>query len=496
MKTKVTAGRQPNHIDVDLRFENTNTISDALELPYRLGEVASIKGYIDERTNKIDIKGTFPTLFFNKLHVNNLNLFCENRNSKLNLTTRAQVQEKVGVLNMYLLVSAGKDSLKTQLGWQNNQKITNAGELFAETKFRNESGKIAANTSILPTQIIIADSVWNIHAGKINFNADSSINVQNFLFDSKKQFVKINGVASKKHTDSLMVSMNDLDLEFILKLLQLKPITIGGFVSGKATLFNLFEQPVFEAKLDVKKVSLNEKPIGDAKLLSIWDRKNKQMIASGIFTKDGKDTLVVANGVFVPQNDSLDFMFKAHDLPIDFLTPYLESVVQNIKGYGSGYVRMYGPSKTVGFAGDVFVNKAQASVKMLRTTYFFNDTVHLTRKSIEFKNVKVYDQERNQGTLTGILHHNGIFKEMNYNVNIEGKNILALNTKAEDNDYFFGKAYADGKVHIYGNEKVANIDVDGVSKPNTKCYINMGGASSASDNSFIRFVTKEKAPKA
>ncbi len=492
---KVTSGRQPNHIDVDLRIENTNDISDVLELPYRLSEAGTIKGFVDERTNKIDFRGTFPTILFNKTQINNLNLFCENQNSKLSLTTRAQVQEKVGVMNLFLLVSAAKDSLKTQLGWQNNQKITNAGEVFTATKFRNESGKIAANMSILPTQIIIADSVWNIHAGNVNFKADSSINVHNFLFDNKKQYIKVDGVVSKKHTDSLMVSMNDLDLEFILKLLRLKPITIGGFVSGKATLFNLLEQPVFEAKLNVKKVSLNEKPIGDAELLSTWDRKNKQMIASGIFTKNGKDTLVVANGVFVPQNDSLDFLFKAHDLPVDFLTPYLESVVQDIKGYGSGTVRMYGPSKTVGFAGDVFVNKAQASVRMLRTTYFFNDTVHLTRKSIEFKNIKVYDQERNQGTLSGILHHNGTFREMTYNVNIEGKNILALNTKSDDNDYFFGKAYADGKVHIYGDEKVANIDVDGVSRPNTKCYINMGGASSASDNSFIRFVAKEKTPK-
>ncbi|MDD3320623.1 MAG: translocation/assembly module TamB domain-containing protein [Paludibacter sp.] len=486
----ITANREPNHIDVNLKIENTEDISDVMELPYKLEGISTVNGSIDEKTNKINFNGLFPTITLNKLHVNNLSLFCENQNNKLNLTTRAQVTEKLGQLNMFLVASADKDSLNTKLGWQNTNEVTNAGEIVATTKLRNESGKIAAKVDILPTQIIIADSIWNLHAGTINLNTDSTINIKDFLFDSKKQFIKIDGIASKSQKDSLMVTMNDLNLEFILKLLQLKTITIGGFVTGKATLFKVLHEPVFEAKLDVKKVALNDKPIGDAKLISTWDRENNQMVASGIFWNDKKDTIALAHGVFIPHSDSLDFLFKAHNLPIEFLSPYLESVVQNVKGYGSGYVRMYGPSKTLGFSGNVYVDKAQASVKMLKTTYFFNDTVRLKRKSIEFENVKVYDEERNQGVMSGRLNHNGTFKEMVYDVNLESKNILALNTKNEDNDYFFGKAYANGKVHIYGDEKVANIDVDAVSQPNTKCFINMGGASSASDNSFIRFVNK------
>jgi hypothetical protein len=75
-------------------------------------------------------------------------------------------------------------------------------------------------------------------------------------------------------------------------------------------------------------------------------------------------------------------------------------------------------------------------------------------------------------------------------VNIKGENILAMNTHAEDNDYFFGKAYANGTVHIFGDDKEANIVVNAVSQPQTKCYIQMGGASKAADNSFINFVNK------
>jgi hypothetical protein len=46
-------------------------------------------------------------------------------------------------------------------------------------------------------------------------------------------------------------------------------------------------------------------------------------------------------------------------------------------------------------------------------------------------------------------------------------------------------------VRIFGDEKEANIVVNAVSQPQTKCFIKMGGASKVSDNSFINFVNKK-----
>jgi len=127
---------------------------------------------------------------------------------------------------------------------------------------------------------------------------------------------------------------------------------------------------------------------------------------------------------------------------------------------------------------------------MLNTTYFINDSVHLTQKTIKFNNIRIYDQERNPASLSATLTHNGFFQHMKFDARVAGQNILALNTQSTDNDYFFGKAYADGSVHIYGDEREANIDVVATSQPHTKCFIQMGGSSKASNNTFINFVNK------
>lgn len=482
--------RSPNHIDIDIAVANTSEISDVLALPYSLEGTSTIKGVIDEKSNKIDISGNVPVFKSNKQKVENITLHLENPKQQLQFTSRAQLETKDELLSVFLKAAAVKDSVTTSFGWQNTQQITNAGEIRAITRFRKENGNTAAQLNIYPSQIIISDSTWNIHPCRIDFNPDSTIRIWDFNFDNHQQFVHIGGIASKSRNDSVSVVMNQLDLDFIMGLLKLKGISIGGIATGKATLLSVLEQPIFEANIKVKDLKLNHKLIGDANVFSNWDKANSQLLAHGFFVNNN-DTIVKANGVYTPKNDTIDIRYDAHNFSIEFLNQYFETVAQNVKGLASGKIRMFGPLKHgISFEGDAFVRKGQATIKTLKTKYFIDDSVHLTRNTIQLRNVKVYDQEKNPANLTAMLTHNGFFQHMKFDVNIYGQNILALNTQAEDNDYFFGKAYANGSVNIRGDEKETDITVNAVSQPGTKCYIQMGGASKVADNSFINFVSK------
>jgi Family of unknown function (DUF490). len=489
---KPTTQKTQNHIDIDLQIANTSEVSNVLDLSYTLDGVSTIKGVIDEKSNKIDVSANFPMMKSSKQQIENISLHFENLGKELQFTSRAQLQEKDGLMNVFLKAAAVKDSLITQLGWQNAQSITNAGEIKSITRFKKDHDKSSAELSILPTQVIILDSIWNIHPCKIDFKSDSTIQVHNFVFEKNNQFIHINGIASKNQNDGLSLDMNKLDLDFIMILLRLKGFSISGLVTGKATLLSVLQQPIFEANLGVQDLKLNHKWVGNGKVSSNWDKENSLLLAHGAFVNEKNDTVVIANGLFNPKADTISVLYDARNFSIEFLSQYFESVVQNVKGLATGKIRMFGPLKRgMCFEGNAFVDKGQATMKMLKTTYFLNDSVHMTQNSIQLKNIKVYDQERNPASLNATLTHNGFFQHMKFNADIAGKNILALNTQAEDNDYFFGKAYANGKVHIYGDEKVANIDVIATSQPQTKCFIQMGGASKVLDNSFIHFVNKK-----
>ncbi len=477
-----------NFINVDLKLSNTDAITEVLELPFELKGTAELKGNVYANTNKLSFQGNVPKFRFKNNEFEKITVDIENEGKQIKLTSRGLILQKNGVTSLFANASAASDTIATSLGWQSDSKtVTNAGEIVTLAKLRNEDGKIAANLEFKPSQIIISDSIWSIKKSSIDLNADSSVKINNFRFENNQQYIFADGLISPKNGNNIKFAMNDLNLNFIFHLLKLKSIDIGGNVTGNASLVTKDNQPVFLADLRVKDATLNHKSIGNAHIRSAWDNLKSQMILNADFVKDNNDSIGIAQGIFEPKSDSLDVVFDLKGLPIDFLQRYFEGVVSNVNGYGYGKLRMFGPTKTIGFEGTAFINKAQLTVNVLKTSYYFNDTIRLTRKSIELKNIEFFDAERNRGTLNGVVHHNGLFAKMNYNVNLKGKNIIGMDTQAKDNDYFYGKAYATGTVNITGNDEGCSIVVNAVTQPKSKGFIQMGGASTASDNSFIRF---------
>ena len=491
---EIVKNTYPNKIKIDLKLSNTQKLSEVLNLPYELKGVSTINGLIDEELNKIELNADFPSLILGSQHLENVSLHCNNTNKILILSSRGQLINNDGLTNLYLSSIASLDSVNTKLVWHNSNKITNAGEVQANTKIKKEKGQLAAQVSLLPSQVIISDSIWNIHPCAIKFSIDSTIHVGNFLFENgKKEFLHVDGIISERKQDSLNVKMSNVNLEFVMILLKLKGITFSGNATGSATLFSVLKQPVFEAKLLVSDFQINHKLLGDFHLTSTWDKSNSQLQALGECVNKKNDTVVVAKALYTPKTDSINVFYNTRNFSLEFLTPYLESVVDNFKAYASGKIKMYGTLKTgITFAGDAFISNARATVKAINVAYTFNDSIHLTSKKLEFRNIKVYDQEHNVGTLMGTLSHSGCFQNLKFDASLRSNNILGLNTQSKDNEYFYGKAFANGSVRIFGDDTEATINVNASTQPKTNCFVQMGGASSASDNGFINFERKKK----
>ena len=479
-----------NHIDINLVLSDTKLISDVFELPFTLDGVTTVSGYVDDDNQELNLDVATPYLSFGKRMIQNVVLNFDNNNNQLNLDASGNYNQKNTFLDFNLKANALNDSLYTQFEWHNRDSVVNAGELQFNTKFTKEYNLTSALMSFLPTQIIIFDSTWNVHSSQIAFNPDTTFDVQNFRLQNNNQYIVIDGLVSKKETDQVQVEMSDIDLGFILGLVNMKAISINGRTTGVASLYGILKQPAFEANLQVKNAMLNESPLGDAYIYSGWDNRNNELLVSGTFL-EGNDTVALANGVYSIKNDSVDFMFDANKLNLGFLQRYFQAMVQDVNVKGTGLVRMYGHTKNIGFEGNVLAEDASLKIGILNTTYSFRDSIYLTRESIAFKEIKVYDEERNQGTLNGLITHNGSFKNMEFDVKVNARNMLAINTKPSDNDFFYGKAYATGNVHIFGDEGSTFIDINAASQPRTKMYISVGGTSVANENDFITFMNRQ-----
>ena len=483
-----------NYMNIDLTLSDTKLISRVLNLPFTLDGITTVKGFVDDINERVELNARTPFLSFGSQKIRNIELLLNNEHQQLNLQASARLENQKNLTNVSLKAAAANDLLYTQFGWQNNDTINYAGEIQTNTKFNKENNLTSALVTFLPTQIVVADSTWDILGSQVSINPDTTFTVDNFRIKNRKQYINLDGTVSRKETDILTVDMNDLNLDFLMALVKLKNVSIKGNATGKAEVYSILKQPVFEADIEVKNARLNNSPIGNAYLYSTWDRENKELQASGTFI-DGKDTVALANGVYIPAKDSIDFIYDAHRLNLGFLTSWLSSFSKEVTGLGTGKVRMFGKTKSIGFEGSVFAENAKLSVEYLKTSYSFTDSVYLTRKSIALKNITVYDEEKNRGYLNGLITHDGNFNNMKYDLKINARNMLALNTQPRDNEFFYGKAYASGNVNIYGNMANIYIDVNASTQPKTKVFISVGGAAIANENNFITFVNQKDTTK-
>lgn len=482
----------PNNIHIDLVLENTADIIRVLKIPYKLGGIATVKGDINESTNKIELTANLDALSTGVQTFENFTInLANNRQQQLVLTGRTQLYNKKNELQSFVLnASAAKDQLDTRLIWQNNEVLTNAGEINTRTRFIRDENELVVNSRILPTEIIISDSIWNLRASEINYRKTEGLHIKNFLFESQSQFIHIDGIASDKSNDSVLVSMNDLNLDYVMRLINLKGISFGGLITGDLILYSLFSEPIYLADVFVEDLSLNQSVLGNSSINTHWNQELRQLDIKGEVIRNDRKEVALLGGSYTPSLDSLDLQIDARDFPVDFLNRYFEGVASNFNGRAQGDFRIAGPTKALRFSGDLMVNSGQVTVDILQTTYRFNDRVILTPYNIALNSLTMYDEERNRARINGNIQHNGSFDQMVYDVRILTDNLMVMNTTSQDDDFFYGKAYASGQARIFGDFSETNIVVNGVSRPKTKCFLSMASTSSVLEGDFIRFEKK------
>ena len=483
----------PNNVHIELKLENTAEIVKVLHLPYKLGGVATIKGDINESINRVELTANLDALSTGTQTFENfvLNL-ANNRQQQLVLTGRTQMYNRRDDLqNIVLTASASRDQLDARLMWQNNDEVTNAGEINTRTRLSREDNELSVLSRILPTEIIISDSIWNLRASEARFKQSEGLSIRNFLFESQSQFIHIDGIASEHRSDSLLVTMNDLNLDYVMRLINLKGISIGGLITGDLLLYSVLKEPIYLADVFIEDMSLNNTILGNGAINTHWKQDLRQLEIQGDITTGNRTEVARLGGSFTPANDSLDLRVDAKRFPVAFLNRYFTGVASDFGGMVQGDFRIAGPTKELRFMGDLMVSGGQVTIDMLQTTYRFNDRVVLTPYNIEINSLTLYDEERNRASANGAIAHNGSFSDMVYDVRILTDNLMVMNTTSKDDDFFYGKAYASGQARIFGDFSETNIVVNGVSRPKTKCYLSMGSSSSVLEGDFIRFEKKQ-----
>ncbi|WP_321437041.1 translocation/assembly module TamB domain-containing protein [uncultured Bacteroides sp.] len=481
-----------NDFNFDVQIYNTDILSNVFNIPLNIYKHSSIKGYINDNERKLKIDGYFPGIQYNDLFFESGIILCETTDNLFKCNFRGNKRMKNSTVNLSLEAFAQNDKVHTSINWGNNAVQTYSGKFSTITSFFKTAGEsplLQAKIDVEPTEVILNDTVWNIHPSHIEVDS-GRVYVDNFLFKHKGQFLRINGKATANANDTLKVELKDIGIGYIFDIVNLKSVDLNGKATGMAYASQIMKSPVMNANLFVKDFSFNKGVVGDMNVHGEWDKDEEGVYLEGKINESNISETNV-KGYISPKKKGLDLHFDAHNTNIAFLQPYLQSIATDIKGRASGNVRLFGLFKALTLEGSALAD-ASFKINVLNTKFAIKDSVRITPNEFTLNNVKLHDMEGHTGMVSGYVRHEH-FKDMNYHLQMDAKNMLVYDTKESPDMPFYGKVYGTGNVLLTGNNTGLNIDAAISTNRNTSFVYMMANTTSAVSNQFVTFV--DKTPK-
>lgn len=485
---------------LDARLKKIDKLSDFLGTGVSISEGTRLTGNFWSDRHEMVAEVQSDAITYSGLRMSRMNMrgSANAETVRVFLTADTIMLPDKSELDNFSLEAQGKnDTVNLGMKWDNRDKGRTFGEVKARGFFSmNRMERPVMTLAILPTGVTVSSTPWTISPARIVIDSTSAY-FDNILVSSRTNFIRLDGKLSRSPDDKLALSFEGLNLSYLNNLINKDPedkeslqMRFEGLMNGNVSLSDVYDNLLFESNINITDFRMNDKDYGLVKIISEWDPRKKVAVIDVSNDFAGKQSIDI-KGSYAPSSRIADIAVSAFDLPLDIINPFVSAFATDLRGLGSGTVRLKGKLKQLEMTGSVMARDASLKISFLQTRYSFSDSVRFTPDGINFRNIRIFDEKRNQGTINGMLSHRS-FKDIGVSFDINMDKMLVLNTKPKDSDMFYGTAYASGYAGIRGNEDKLVFNISAKTAPNTEFFVPLNSSSSVSDYPFITFISHDE----
>ena len=469
---------------------NTEPLQRLLNVPVALKKPARIDGYMNSLQSELSIQASVPQLSISDQDYADISLSVSTPADALNAILKAKKVLSNGNKAEYALdAMAANNKLSAALVFDNHSKLHIKGNMNANAQFsRNEEGKVKAVVNIMPSHMMIDDTNWDIMSSTLTYSP-KHIEIENFAIEHDDQHIHINGLATEDNSDSLTVDLKDVDVAYILNLVNFHAVDFDGHASCKAFVSGTFGTPHAKAYLTVDKFTFEEGRMGTLYADVAWNNEQEQIdINAKAKDEGGRHTDI--NGYVSPKRNYIDLGISAHNTRAEFMLGFCSSFMDKCDVNANGDVRLWGSLSALNLTGDLDI-AGKIGISSLNTEYSFNNAhVRLLENEIQLPGDTIIDHRGNTGVVTGSLHHQHLSR-LTYDIGVKANNLLAYNFDGSDGSTFYGTAYATGQCNIRGRSGEVVMDIDVVPNEGSIVTYNVSSPDAIKSQEFINWVDRD-----
>ena len=482
-----TSDKARNNFSIEAEIASTEILQRMLGVPFDIQQPVVIDGNISDLDRSVNLTAQLPAFSYNGSDYSGGALQMNTEGDTLKVDARIKTGAAGSISpTLHVKAAAADNTLMASLGYNNHSKsLPIHGALNAEAQFyKNTDNVSTAHVDIKPSVIHIGEKPWEVHPADITYSKNH-LEIENFEVSHGDQHVAVNGLATPNKEDSIVAQLKDVDVEYILNLVNFHSVDFSGKASGKAIVKSIFNDPDAYAKLDIKDFEFEHGPMGILHANVSFNKELSQIDINAV-ADEGEEHQTLIDGYVSPKRNYIDLGIEAQGTNMKFMESFCGSFMDDIQARAHGKVNLVGDLSDINLVGDLYAT-GKMHMKQLGTEYSFRNLhAHAIPDDILLNNDTIFDRNHNMALVSGGIHHKHLTR-LSYDLTLKAHNFLGYDTHEFGDNTFYGTVYATGEVGIHGKSGETIIDIDAEPGPGSIFVYNVASPDAISDKSFIHW---------
>ena len=482
-----TSNKTRNNFSIEAEIASTEILQRMLGVPLDIQQPVVIDGNISDLDRSVNLTAQLPAFSYNGSDYSGGALQMNTEGDTLKVDARIKTGAAGSISpTLHVKAAAADNTLMASLGYNNHSKsLPIHGALNAEAQFyKNTDNVSTAHVDIKPSLIHIGEKPWKVHPADITYSKNH-LEIENFEVSHGDQHVAVNGLATPNKEDSIVAQLKDVDVEYILNLVNFHSVDFSGKASGKAIVKSIFNDPDAYAKLDIKDFEFEHGPMGILHANVNFNKELSQIDINAV-ADEGEEHQTLIDGYVSPKRNYIDLGIEAQGTNMKFMESFCGSFMDDIQARAKGKVNLVGDLSDINLVGDLYAT-GKMHMKQLGTEYSFKNLhAHAIPDDILLNNDTIFDRNHNMALVSGGIHHKHLTR-LSYDLTLKAHNFLGYDTHEFGDNTFYGTVYASGEVGIHGKSGETIIDIDAEPGPGSIFVYNVASPDAISDKSFIHW---------
>ena len=448
---------------------------------------ASFYGSVNTRENSLLLNIKVPAFIYDKYSFTGIDFNGSGNLDSLNIAgelTSTKVSDSLNLPYTKINISSTNDHSVVGIQTKANNTLNDAS-LTADVFTLADGVRI----QFRPSSFVINDKKWNIEKNGELVSRKSFLSAKNIKFTQGYQEISVDTETEEdNNTNHLIIDLKNVLLGDFVAYAFKNP-KVQGIATGKIKLNDFFDNFSAEATLKAEQFQLDEDSIGIAKIKAAynaktgkvtfdWDSPNEKYEFTAKGSYEIKDTT---------DNSPLKTDIVLNNTRLTLIQKYLKGIFSNVDGYASGILKVKGKPETILLNGDIKIKNTGLLVDYTQVYYKIDSAlIKFEDDGIDFGSFTIKDNKNNTGTVRGKLYEKG-FREMAFDFDLSTQKLLLLDTKAKDNQQFYGTAIGKANLSFRGPESNAKMVIIGEANDSSHIYIPNSLSKESADADFIIF---------